>query len=312
MTQSIQIVFSEWEKALKMDEIPARVTQVHDQSQITEFAENTLSALKIPLERVYGRKMPNVKVGALALWDFTALVGQGSGGEFGLGVGIGSVRILDVFSACLSVFIFEQRDEAKSHAQKIVGTILYDYARRLTHRLRHWIMDPTLGLIIPYGFVNTQLSSIVPKGYENAHEFYLQVMLSWIIAHELAHIAEGDINQAEDVFVLGMSGKPITLIASKPQPEKELNADLLALRTIFVQHSDMKPPVFTAITYFLGLLEIVDRLSTEPLFSAPSHPSPGKRLENLIESLSEALPNTPKSEIESLKATWFGLFAIHK
>ncbi len=246
--------------------------------------------------------MPKVIVRALALWDFAALVGKDRRGGYCLGIGIGSVRLLDVFSACLCLLIFDQAEQAQSRAQRTIGAVLYDYARRKIHRLRHWVMDPTLGLAIPYGMFDTRLASIVPQGAEHVHRFYLGVLLSWVLSHEIAHIAAGDVDETKAVVVMGMSKQHVTLTADIPLPEKELSADAQALRTLFEQYPDTLPPVFTAVTYFLGLLEIVERISTKPVFSGHSHPTPISRLNHLIESLGMALPCTPPSEIERLRA----------
>ena len=302
MKQPSQAVFDEWERALKSDNIPRIMTEVRDQSRIAEITNSILTSLREPLERVHGQSTPKVSVGGLALWDFAALVGKDKDDGYCIGIGIGSVRLLDVFSACLCVFLFEKSKQAQDKAQRILGAVLYDYARRKTHRLRHWVMDPTLGLAIPYGFVDTRFASIVPQGAEEAHWFYLTTMLSWTIAHEVAHIAAGDVNEPKSVVVMAMSGKPITLTTKMPQPEKELNADIQALRTLVEQHPDAKRPMFSALTYFLGLLEIVERISTQPVFSGSSHPTPINRLDNLINSLTMALPGTAPSEIERLRS----------
>jgi hypothetical protein len=76
----------------------------------------------------------------------------------------------------------------------------------------------------------------------------------------------------------------------------------VALRTIFEGHRDILPPAFTAISYFLGLLDIVERISTQPVFSGPGHPAPSKRLEYLIHKLPAALPGVPEAEISGLRA----------
>jgi len=301
MDQAAHQLFDSWEEAIKVDQIPKRMTEVRDQIKIAEFAEAVLSSMNTSLKHVHGDTLPTVNVGALSIWDFTALVGRDRLGTYGVGVGIGSVRLLDVFSACLSAVIFENSDQADNRAQTTLGAVLYDYARRKVHRLRHWVMDPTLGLAIPYGFVGMQLNSMVPKGAERAHKFYLNVLLGWVLAHEVSHIAAGDIEDDQNVTVLGLTGQPIIINASCPRPDREYNADFAALRTLFIQYPETLPPVFTAISYFLGVLGIIERISTESVFSGPNHPSPVERLERMIRSLPEAAPQTSPSELQRVQ-----------
>src|SRR5262249_53867452 len=150
--------------------------------------------------QIHGQDIPNIQVGALALWDFAALVGKGQDDGYAIGVGTGSVRLLDVISCFL--------------------------CGRKIHRLRHWVMDPMLGLAIPYGFVDIRMAStMTPKGSEQLHEFYLSVMLYWIIAHELAHIAAGDVDRSKKNLVRGMSKNVVTLVTDAPRFGTELDAD---------------------------------------------------------------------------------------
>jgi hypothetical protein len=286
--------FDRLEKVIDVEPIPKRMTEVREQVKVIELVERVLADLSIPLRNVYGTDSPPIIVGAVSLWDFTAIVGRDRLDRYCVGVGVGSTRLLDVFSVCLSAIIFGNSDEAISRAQKTLGSLLYDYARRNTHRLRHWSIDPTLGLAIPYGFVPLQLGSLVPAGYEAGQLFYFDILLGWVLAHEIAHIIAGDAGSTEDTSPSGD--------APQPELEREFSADSTALRLLFARHSDRLRPTFTAVSYFLGILSIVERISTTPVFSGPNHPTPVDRLTRLIGCLPDvACANTP-SELDALRS----------
>lgn len=298
MNHSAQQLFDQWEAAIKSDRIPRRMTEMHDRMKIKEVATHALAELESSLRKVHGRALPSVAVGAVSIWDFAAVVGRAENGEYCIAVGIGSVRLLDVFSGCLCKILFSNSNTDQEMAQNILGSVLYDYARRKIHRLRHWFLDMRLGLALPYGLVDTRL---VSPASNSPHHFYLSVLLSWVLAHEICHIARGHVGENDETKILGVIGLPVNIHASRAHERQEHDADLTALRTVFLHYRDRLPPAFTAIAFFLGVLDLIERISTEPLFSSGQHPSPCKRLEHLIESLADAAPWASPQAISELR-----------
>jgi hypothetical protein len=301
MRRTAQAVFDAWQSALKVDTIPQRASEMWEQVKITQIAERVMETLRPALKRVHRRRVPRVRIGALAIWDFAALVSR-SRWSYCVAVGIGSVRLLDLLCAYLCVFLFDERDEVQEHTKMKVGAVCYDYVRRKIPRLRHWIIDPYVGFVIPYGLIPTEIASIIPNGREDAHRFYLHTLLGWILAHEIAHVMAGDVGDAEWVTVMGMTKSRATLSANIFHPESELEADFSALCTMVSQSPEDAARTFTAVCYFLCVLDVMERLSSEPVFSGHSHPPPAVRLEHLVRAFPRAAPHLSNIEAERIAA----------
>lgn len=290
--------FRKWEKQLASDDVPKRASEEHARSTLRAALKGALKSVEYSIKGRRGGAFPKISVDVLSLWDLTALVGAPGGARFALGVGFGTAFLLDAACAFLCSFLFFSGSARATDAQNRLGAILYDYARAKTYRLRHWMLDPTINRVHPYGIVPVNLAAEFPKDIASAHQFYLEVLVRWILSHEIAHILAGDLEAERDVLVMGMSGNEVTVRATPGRSDQELAADFEALCTVVSIYPGQLPRVFTAISYFIGIMHIVDTISVRPMFAGPAHPSPLERLDNLIDRLHEASPKSTDSEIK--------------
>jgi hypothetical protein len=254
------------------------------------------------LEVLQGKSVERPEFRIISMWDLTALVGRDDCGQTCMGVGVGSIRLLDVLSACLCSALFETSDEAQIEAQQRIGAITYDWSRRRIQRLRLWSVDPTLGLVRPYGFVKIELGSIVPKDRKDEQQFYFLAMVTWIMAHEIAHIAAGDLDEQCLTEVMTETGTRVRLDTQRRRPDREREADLLALRVLFRLYPEFHSQALSAVSFLLGVMQAVDDLGLEATLSGAAHPSPADRLDYLIESLSVRVTNGDGDDIHRLRA----------
>lgn len=295
-------IFSIWEAALRDRVAPIRVTELLERQRLTKLVGEVVESVVQSLQIVYGRPVHGPRIGIISMWDLTALVGRDEQGQYCMGVGVGSVRLLDMLSAFLCSALFEESEDGQAVAQKRIGAFTYDWARGLIERLRLWSLDPTLGLVRPYGFINVDIGSIVPVGRDKAHEFYFLAMLTWILAHEVSHIATHDLGQRATTEVTGMTAPHVGVDTQRPKPGGELQADLTALRVLFESHPDSHFQALSAVSFLLGVMQAVDDLGLEATLSGPDHPSPAQRLEHLIEALPSACAGIDKDELLQLRA----------
>jgi hypothetical protein len=295
-------IFSIWEAALRDRVAPMRATELAERGRLTELVGEVVGSIARSLQTIYRGPVESPRTGVISMWDLAALVGRDEQGRYCMGVGVGSVRLLDVLSAFLCSALFEESADAQAAAQQRIGAFSYDWARGLIERLRLWSIDPTLGLARPYGFVNLDLGSIVPVGRDKAHEFYFLAMLTWILAHEVSHIATDDLAQQATTEVTGMTAPHVRVDTQRPKPGREFQADLTALRVLFESHPGLRSPALSAVSFLLGVMQAVDDLGLEPTLSGRDHPSPAHRLGFMLEELPSACAGIDEDELLRLRA----------
>src|SRR5688572_29867007 len=109
MSAPATAVFNAWEDGLKFDNIPLRMTELLERKRQTEQLNSLLASVKPLMRRTCGNRVPVPAIGVLSIWDLVALVGRDATGGYCIGVGVGSLRLLDLFSACLCAIVFDQR-----------------------------------------------------------------------------------------------------------------------------------------------------------------------------------------------------------
>lgn len=300
---SVETVLSIWEQRLKADNIRQRVSEARDWQRIRDICAKLFGKLQTALREQYDRDLQPIRIAGLSLWNLAAFVAKdASTNEYGIGVGIGAVRLLDVTNTCR--WAAKSRPEHEQHFAKVLGTILYSYSTKSYYAVRHWMIDPTLGMTIPYGVIPMQLGSRVDPDLAEHQRESLWIILSFIISHEVAHIMAGHVKGTVERNVVSMTGQSTRIPASDIDRGHEYQADLLALKTLFRMVGDSEKDsiekILSDVGFFFAILNTVDQISMKPVFWGHVHPTPRERISALLDSLGrlETLQTSGLSDVK--------------
>jgi Peptidase family M48 len=118
------------------------------------------------------------------------------------------------------------------------------------------------------------------QGFEAKKKLALEMIIAFIVCHELAHIMEGHLSRDRISRQLSMmSGRQTEVVVNDIDRENEHDADFVALSCVLQAYGHIR--VLAEVALFFNLLAAVDKIGFRPIFWGHSHPSPVDRLQYL-------------------------------
>jgi hypothetical protein len=145
------------------------------------------------------------------------------------------------------------------------------------------MLDPSLGCIIPYGFIDTRIGSIVHPDLKDIQEYTLKIVVGFIIAHEIGHIIGGHLSGQSNLEVTLLTDLPSKIFVPGIDWNCEYAADEFATKVVMLAFNNHIYGTIGQLSFFFHVLNTVEQISTEPVFWGHSHPSPLQRLEHIRE-----------------------------
>jgi hypothetical protein len=287
-----QSVLSKLEEEVQTGSIRKRVSESIDKRHIGELCNDVFTTLKPAATKLYGRELPDIAVGGLATWDLAAFVAADKDRtSYAIGVSIGAIRLFDISNCIRWGFGTPELPNSLSteDLNQAWGAILYQYATHRYHDLRHWMLDPLIGSLIPYGISDLRMRSIVHPSLKYRQEVALYYLIAFILAHEIAHIMSGHLSNVTSRNVISLQSSVVNISALDLKWNTEFEADLLAVQTLLMLQESHKFEVLRQVAFFFNTLATIEMISTEPIFWGHSHPSPAERLAYVMKNLDHIL-----------------------
>jgi len=297
-----QTILLRLENELQTESIRKRVSEDIDKIRIGEICNEVFSKIKPAITKLYGRETPDIAIGCLSIWDLAAFVAADENKKsFAVGISNGAVRLFDVTNCCRWGFGSTEYPESLKYnserLNKMWGAIVYQYATHRYHDLRHWMLDPTIGSVIPYGIVDLSMGTLVHPSLRTRQETALWYIIAFIVAHEIAHIMAGHFSDTVSSRVTCLTDTAAKISTLNIDKKHEFEADLLAIRTLIMDEEENRNEIIRQVSFFFNTLSTIELISFDPIFWGHSHPSPDERMENVIENI-EHLTISPLSSAE--------------
>jgi tetratricopeptide (TPR) repeat protein len=264
---------------------------------LTKSTMEHLEKMRPVIKAQYGVCPPNISGRMLPIWDLAAFVVVNDKHDaYGIGLSYGAVRLIDAMSYLSYDNTSSSSNSDAKETWTTMGTIAYKYATGRFNDIRHWFVNPAVGSL-PYGMLQF-------KKPEAEQLLTLNIIVSFILAHEVAHIMDGHMVKRELVELTSFSGKTRTIQINSISWENENIADRLALETVLRMYAELENGVWFVlrdVTFFLNILELIEEISIRPVFWGHHHPPSLERRNYLFNAIKNiSIPHIQMGDVEAL------------